>query len=190
MTHSSTRNPEEPHPTASDEPALAGAAAATAAERVLAKRKLFNLAVYDEKLWAHVTHPNILPVIADLLGTDDIKMYGDQLFMKSPDVGSALPWHQDSASWRDILPMDPVTAWCAIDHATTENECLNFVPGSHRWGMLAQDRLAHFVEDFDSRQWPLAPVPLRPGSISFHHSLTVHSSSAMRWSRSVGQLEG
>ena len=159
------------------EPALAGTSTAVA-NKVLARRKLFNLAVYDEQLWAHVSHPRILPAIADLLGTNDIKMYGDQLFMKSPETGSAQPWHQDSASWRDIFPMDLVTAWCAIDHATPENGCLNFVPGTHRWGMLSGDRLSHFVQDFGSDQWPSVPAPLRPGSVSFHHSLTIHASSA------------
>ena len=159
------------------EPALVGTTTAVA-ERVLSKRKLFNLAIYDDRLWAHVTHPRILPVIADLLGTKDIKMYGDQLFMKSPETGSAQPWHQDSASWRDIFPMDLVTAWCAIDHATPENGCLNFVPGTHRWGVLSAEQLSHFVEDFNTVRWPLVPTPLRPGSVSFHHSLTIHASSA------------
>ena len=112
------------------EPAIAGTATAVA-ERVLSKRKLFNLAVYDEKLWSHATHSCILPIIQDMLGTTDIKMYGDQMFMKSPKIGSAQHWHQDSASWRDIFPMDLVSAWCAIDEATPENGCLNFVPGTH-----------------------------------------------------------
>ena len=99
------------------------------ADRVLATRKLFNMAVYDELLWQHATNPAVVDIVADLLGTDDIKMYGDQLFMKSPVTGSAQPWHQDSASWRDIFPMDLVTAWTAIDDATLDNGCLRFVPG-------------------------------------------------------------
>lgn len=159
------------------EPAIAGTATAVA-ERVLSKRKLFNLAVYDEQLWSHATHSRILPIIQDMLGTTDIKMYGDQMFMKSPKFGSAQHWHQDSASWRDIFPMDLVSAWCAIDEATPENGCLNFIPGTHRWGMLSQERLEHFVEDFHSDSWPVVAAPLRPGSVSFHHSLVIHSSSA------------
>ena len=71
--------------------------------QVLSVRKLFNLAVYDQQLWEHIANPKIVDVVADLLGTDDIKLYGDQLFMKPPEVGSAQAWHQDSASWRDIL---------------------------------------------------------------------------------------
>lgn len=158
------------------EPAFRDGGAAVA-DRVLATRKLFNMAVYDDLLWAHVTNPAVVDIVADLLGTDDLKMYGDQLFMKSPITGSAQPWHQDSASWRDIFPMDLVTAWAAIDDATLDNGCLRFVPGTHRWGMLDRARLAHFIPDLETAAWPALPVPVRAGSISFHHSLTLHTSS-------------
>ena len=148
------------------------------ADRALATRKLFNMAVYDDLLWAHATNPAVVDIVADLLGTDDIKMYGDQLFMKSPVTGTAQPWHQDSASWRDIFPMDLVTAWTAIDDATLDNGCLRFVPGTQRWGMLNRERLAHLVDDLETAAWPGEPVPVRAGGISFHHSLTLHTSSA------------
>ena len=45
------------------------------ADRVLATRKLFNMAVHDELLWRHATNPAVVDIVADLLGTDDIKMY-------------------------------------------------------------------------------------------------------------------
>ena len=149
-------------------------------DRVLAVRKLYNLAVYDEVMWACVTHPKIADMAADLLGTDDLKLYGDQLFMKAPRTGTAQGWHQDSASWRDIFPMDLVTAWIALDEATLDNGCLNFALGTHRWGMVRGERLAPFVADLASGEWPIRPAPLRPGSISFHHSLTLHQSNANR----------
>ena len=150
------------------------------ADKVLSVRKLFKLAVYDEVMWAHVTHPRIADMAADLLGTDDIKLYSDQLFMKGPRTGSAQVWHQDSASWRDIFPMDLVTAWTAIDAATVDNGCLNFAIGTHRWGLLRGERLHPFVADMESGLWPVRPAPLRPGGVSFHHSLTLHQSNANR----------
>lgn len=147
--------------------------------QVLAVRKLGGLAPRYEVMWRHACNPKIVDIIADLLGTNDIKLFGDQLFMKAPDgVGSKQPWHQDSASWNTTFPMDLVSAWTAIDLATEDNGCLNFVPGTHRWGMLERERLKTFVQDFGGDQWPIVPVPLRTGSISFHHSLTVHMSNA------------
>ena len=147
-------------------------------DRVLSMRKLYDLAVYDPVMWQHVVNPKVVDIIAALLGTEDIKMYGDQLFMKAPETGTAQPWHQDSASWRDMFPMDLVMAWTAIDHATLDNGCLHFAPGPHRWSMLRGSQLAPFLSDLNSGQWPSVPAPLRPGSISFHHSLTLHCSGA------------
>ena len=103
------------------------------------------MAVHDDLLWNHATNAKIVDIAADLLGTDDIKMYGDQYFMKSPRTGSAQPWHQDSASWRDIFPMDLVTAWTAIDDSTLENGCLHFVPGTHRCSL-------NYIATFDEQR--------------------------------------
>ena len=150
----------------------------TTVDQVLSVRKLYDIAVYDDRMWQHAKHPEIVAVVTDLLGVKDIKMYGDQLFMKAPDTGSAQAWHQDSASWRDIFPMDLVTAWTAIDQSSIENGCLHFIPGTHRWGMLRGEQLANFIPDFGHAPWPIVPVELRPGSVSFHHSLTLHMSEA------------
>lgn len=146
--------------------------------QVLSTRKLFDIAVYDPVMWQHVVHPKIVAIISDLLGSNDIKLYGDQLFMKPPEVGTEVPWHQDSASWRDIFPMELVSAWTAIDEATEDNGCLSYIPGTHRWGMMHKDKVNWFLSEFGSDQWPIIPAPLKPGSISFHHSLTLHHTCA------------
>lgn len=148
--------------------------------QILSVRKLYNLAVYDSIMWNHVSNEKIVDIVADLLETSDIKMYGDQLFMKAPDTGTEQPWHQDSGSWRDIFPMDLITAWTAIDSATPENGCLNFIPGTHRWGMMRRNQVEPFLDNLGSDPWPIIPVPICSGSISFHHSLVLHQSNANR----------
>ena len=105
-------------------------------DRALAVRKLYKLAHYDDVMLSHVRNPKLVDVIADLLGSDDIKLYLDQILMKPAFHGSAQAWHQDSGSWRDLFPMDLVTAWCALDDATIANGCLWMAPGTHRWGMI------------------------------------------------------
>ncbi|MBM4437871.1 MAG: phytanoyl-CoA dioxygenase family protein [Actinobacteria bacterium] len=152
--------------------------AVTPADQTMAVRKLYWLAGYDEVLLAHARHDGVVDIIADLLGTDDIKLYADQLFMKPPLIGAAQPWHQDSGSFKDHFPMDLVTAWAAIDHATTENGCLHFVPGSHKWGLLDRANLESFAGQIGtSTRYPAVGAPLRPGSVSFHHSLVLHASA-------------
>ena len=147
-------------------------------DQVLSVRKLHMLAVNDEVMWQHATHPKIVDIIADLLATDDIKLYNDQLFMKAPKTGTAQGWHQDSGSWKDIFPMDLVSAWTAIDDATLENGCLNFAIGTHRWGMLSKAARHSLVDELNGGEWPVQPAPLDRGGVSFHHSLTLHRSGA------------
>ena len=144
----------------------------------LAVRKLYWLAGYDDVLLEHAKQESVVDIIADLLDTGDIKLYADQLFMKPPMIGAAQGWHQDSGSFKDHFPMDLVTAWAAIDDATVENGCLQFVPGSHKWGLLSKDEVGRISPNLGvTDEYPAIPGPLNSGSVSFHHSLTLHASA-------------
>ena len=63
----------------------------TPEEQGYSVRKRFNLCDTDDVMFGHAANPKIVDVIADLLGCDDIKVYGDQLFMKNP--GGSSPLH-------------------------------------------------------------------------------------------------
>ena len=54
---------------------------------------------------------------------------------------------------------------------------LNLAPGTHRWGMMRGRQLEPFLKDLGGR-WPVVAVPLKAGSVSFHHSLILHRSGA------------
>ena len=113
-------------------------------DKSLRLRKLYDIAVYDDIFWKHVVNKKIVSIISELLITKDIKLYGDQLFMKPPKIGSEIYWHQDSASWKDIFPHDLITAWTAIDESKESNGCLQFIPGTHRIGILGNDSESRF----------------------------------------------
>ncbi len=54
------------------------------------------------------------------------------IICKQPEIGAAVPPHQDSV----FLYTDPPSAvgfWYALEDATVENGCLSFLKGSHRW---------------------------------------------------------
>ena len=144
-------------------------------DQVLSTRKLAHIVPEDEVLRVHARNPKVVDVIADLFDSDDITLYGDQLFMKPPHHGSAQIWHQDSASFKSIFPMDIISAWTAIDDATIENGCLWMVPGSHRWAIIPPSARPT-IEDKFGQDYPTVPVRLPSGSVSFHHSMTYHSS--------------
>jgi phytanoyl-CoA hydroxylase len=143
-------------------------------------RKMYYLANFDEVYRAHAQNPKILAVIEAFLGPD-LKLYEDQLFMKPPLHGSAQGYHQDSQAWTPIVPRNLITCWVALDDATLENGCLRMVRGSHRWGLLLPEQTMYLRKLAERGELPEeVPVPLRAGSCSFHHSLTVHTSGPNR----------
>ncbi|MEZ5282528.1 MAG: phytanoyl-CoA dioxygenase family protein [Acidimicrobiales bacterium] len=75
------------------------------------------------------THPRIVERAASVYGPD-LLLWRAHFFDKGPG-SKEIPWHQDANYW----PLEPaviISAWLAIDRVTTENACLQIIPGSHR----------------------------------------------------------
>ena len=120
-----------------------------------------------------------------LLG-QSFRFFHDQLFCKPARHGGVVAWHQDFSYWTFTKPMHHLTCWIGLDDATTENGCLYFVPGSHRWGLLPITGLTGDMEAvrsmltreqaeiFDAK----VANELPRGYASFHHPLTMHGSYA------------
>lgn len=114
-----------------------------------------------------------------------VRFWHDQLFCKPPRHGGVVAWHQDYSYWTRTVPMAHLTCWIALDDATRENGCLQYVPGSHRWNLLPKTGLAGDMTAIESvlspeqreRFTPVA-IELRRGEATFHHPLMVHGSSA------------
>lgn len=73
--------------------------------------------------------------VARSLGFTDPKCLQSMVICKQPEIGGAVPPHQDST----FLYTDPPSAvgfWYALEDATLENGCLSFLPGSHRWAAV------------------------------------------------------
>ncbi|NLR59271.1 phytanoyl-CoA dioxygenase family protein [Chitinophaga polysaccharea] len=120
-----------------------------------------------------------------LLGAP-FRLFHDQLFCKPAKHGGVVAWHQDFSYWTFTKPMHHLTCWIGLDDATTENGCLYYVPGSHRWGLLPITGLtgdmdavrnvlsAEQVTVFDKKVANALPR----GYASFHHPLMMHGSYA------------
>jgi ectoine hydroxylase-related dioxygenase (phytanoyl-CoA dioxygenase family) len=130
-----------------------------------------------------VYHPAVTVRAAQLLGLDRLRLWHDQLFCKPPRHPGVVAWHQDFSYWTRTLPMRHVTVNIVLDDTTTENGCLHYVPGSHRWPLLAPVSFGQDMEAFRDflpvelrYRFRPTPVPLAAGQASFHHPLTVHGS--------------
>ncbi|RYP88562.1 hypothetical protein DL769_000258 [Monosporascus sp. CRB-8-3] len=80
------------------------------------------------------SHP---AAVARALGFRDPRCLQSMVICKQPEIGGAVPPHQDST----FLYTDPPSAvgfWYALEDATAENGCLSFLPGSHKWAPVRQ----------------------------------------------------
>ncbi|KAF1924053.1 phytanoyl-CoA dioxygenase family protein [Didymella exigua CBS 183.55] len=75
--------------------------------------------------------------IARDLNFRDPRVLQSMIICKQPEIGGAVPSHQDST----FLYTDPPSAvgfWYALEDATKENGCLSFAAGSHRRAAVKQ----------------------------------------------------
>ncbi|MDX1931477.1 MAG: phytanoyl-CoA dioxygenase family protein [Capsulimonadales bacterium] len=141
----------------------------------------------------HLYNDRIVPMVAQLIGTDTVRVWHDQVQVKPPKTGGPTIWHQDHPYWPVIQPADLVSAWVAIEDATIGNGCMWMVPGSHRWGPHRDGTVGSDPETWgptpdrslvpeDADLTPVAcEVPA--GSVVFHHCLTWHGAPPNRSER-------
>src|SRR5262249_33905352 len=120
--------------------------------------------------------PLIADVLEDLLGTPDVKLLWDQMFVKPPFHGSAKAFHQDEDSWPYIVPQDNVTCWIALDDATVANGCLQYLPGSHKLGRIRTEYLPQLLTEVVLAT--AVPGEVAAGSCVLPHCLSLHASGA------------
>ena len=72
----------------------------------------------------------IADMIARLLGSDNIWLLFDHVFVKEGPFTRRTPWHQDLPYW-PIAGEQVASMWITLD-PLPKAECLEFVPGSHR----------------------------------------------------------
>ena len=97
-------------------------------------RQLMHSEVISEGLNLALRCDDMLDIIEGLIGSN-ISLYHSKLLMKAARDGTAIPWHQDYAYWKreDNRPL-MVNCQLAIDGTDDENGCIQFIPGSHKWG--------------------------------------------------------
>jgi len=134
---------------------------------------------YHDVLW----NPRFLMAASQLLGNVPVRFWHDQLFYKPAKKGGVVAWHQDYSYWTRTKPLAHLTCWCGLDDSTQQNGCLQYVPGSHRWGLLDKPELAgdmmgimDYLTPQQQKEFKPIPVETKAGEAIFHHPLTLHGS--------------
>ncbi|OBZ09182.1 MULTISPECIES: phytanoyl-CoA dioxygenase family protein [Bacillales] len=154
----------------------------TVSERVV---QIVNIWMASDVYFKHASNQRICEEIAQLSGTDTVRIWHDQIQYKPPVSGGPTGWHQDHPLWPIIQPADLVSAWVALDDAVIENGCMWMVPGSHKWGdhqkYLASDE--NFMPYHKQPELlpsvaevKAVPFEIKKGQVGYHHCMTWHGS--------------
>ncbi len=153
-------------------------------------RKIDNAWWINEEVKSAVTNPILGEIAAQLMDTDEVRLWYDQAIYKPGTQGSSknqvgnVGWHQDYVYWQCTNHTHLVTAWIALQDTDLSNGCMSAIPGSHRWG-LSQNSEGFFSTDLDAQKarimaegkpWAEVPMTLKAGQASFHHAFTFHGS--------------
>ena len=152
----------------------------------------WNREVLSEAVYDLCVHPAVLDIAESLLGSTEVTMNGDYWVRpKLPEEQlTTLPWHQDSDYYgAQTEPLHLLSIWLPLVDVDETNGCMQFIPGSHKWGLLPTVRQGHHLaptEDVEARG-RVATLPMAVGdavafrNLTFHRSL-MNNSVGVRWS--------
>lgn len=116
--------------------------------------------------------------IAEQLAGVPLRLWHDQLLIKTPRNGAATEWHQDQPYWPHAASTHPISMWIALCDVPVEKGCMTFLPGSHRRTDLPEQNLASATSLFEicpDLQWESrVTLPLQAGDCTFHHGRCAH----------------
>ena len=98
--------------------------------RMARYRKFNGFGTSSPLMWQECITGPWAQLAQEIMGEDDVLLKFSSAFVKQPG-GAETPWHQDNGLWRD-QNVDCFSIWMALDPATKENGCLQFIPASHQ----------------------------------------------------------
>lgn len=120
------------------------------------------------------------------IGYREPKNVQSMVIFKNPRVGGEYMPHQDASFLCTSEPITLAGIWLALDDATKENGCLEFIPSSHKWPLARRN--IRVVKDNGQVEliWTSSPkeyadnqfvlTPVRKGALVLIDGLVVHRS--------------
>ncbi|MEM9728143.1 MAG: phytanoyl-CoA dioxygenase family protein [Myxococcota bacterium] len=150
----------------------------------------------DSYLWKHTDAIRDLVYYSpfaywaqQLMQSEEVRFFYDQMFVKEPGVDAPTPWHQDLSFW-PLGGEQICSFWVPLDPVTQESSGLQYVKGSHRWGKrfrpispgrdpLGVDSDLAIPPDVhaEPEKYDHACWDMEPGDVTVFHPLTLHGSS-------------
>ncbi len=150
-------------------------------------RQICNGWKSDRVVASIVLAPDIGRACAELMAWPGARLNQDNVLWKPPGAGS-LGLHQDDSYESWIVPQEMATCWLTLDDTSAEGGTIEYVRGSHRWGLSPPIQQFHAPQDhhLDMRRAAVAAgvepevvrIECRAGSGVLHHGRTWHGSGA------------
>ncbi len=160
---------------------LAGGDGANGDDKIL---QMLNLWERFDAARSYILSGRIARMAKALTGSSTIHLYHDQALIKEPGPSAPSPWHQDQPYWPSKEP-GMLSCWMALDDVTIQRGCMQFIPGSHKWGEFPPisfegegRELIDYMTPEQRDKWEPVPVELPAGSCTFHHGLCFHYTNA------------
>ena len=121
----------------------------------------------------------ITGIAADAIGSDNVQLHHNKMFIKPPEKGSPFPMHQDYPYFphRDH---SMIALILHFDDAPVERGCLCVYPGTHKLGPLPAVGSDHHLPEADYPISGATPLPAKAGDAILTHYLLVHGSGVNR----------
>lgn len=127
-------------------------------------------------------NPDVMAVLTRIIG-DLVRLSHSKINMKAANGGAALEWHQDWA-FAPHTHMGTCVASIMLDGASASNGAMQVIPSSHKGPLLDHhDEDGFFCGAVDPAELDTSKAVLLegpPGTVSFHHPMTLHGSSVNR----------
>lgn len=127
-------------------------------------------------------------IAAALMRSERVDFFYDQLFVKEPGTAHPTPWHQDQPYW-PVTGRQITSVWIALDDIDLGNGAVEFIAGSHRWGINYRPtpfRKGHEAKfsssdlvqipdiDADRGKYDIRSWKMEPGDCLVFHAMIVH----------------
>ncbi|MFN8493970.1 MAG: phytanoyl-CoA dioxygenase family protein [Caldilineaceae bacterium] len=135
-----------------------------------------NVQFYSGLLARLIVNEHFTEAASDLIGSPNVQLHHNKLFIKPPEKGSPFPMHQD----HPYFPHEKHSMIAGVihfDNAPVEKGCIRVVPGSHLQGPIQHQQGGGWHLPFE--QYPIessVPCPAEAGDVLFFSYLTIHGS--------------
>ena len=148
----------------------------SADERELRVRRLDSFCDDHPALAAAANSRRLHAALDQLFGIGRT-LFQEMALVKPPGIGAAKPWHQDASYFMLRDPSHVIGTWIALDAATLDNGCMQFIPRSQLDGAVphVQESLAScYIRPDRLSPRPVVAVPMQPGDAVVFHGLIQH----------------